>query len=121
MRKPVSFGVFIAVGLAVAALLAFFVSPQASSQPDGLEKVAAEEGIDNEAQDHALADTPTADYAIRGVDDEGLSTGLAGLVGIAVVFAAAGALFLIVRRTGNRDREGDAAAPAPGQAERAGA
>lgn len=99
MSTQMRFGVFIAAGLVVAVLLAFLVAPQASSQPDGLEKVAADEGIDGEARDHDLADAPTADYGIRGVDDEGLGTGLAGLLGIVVVFAVTGGLFLVVRRT----------------------
>ena len=68
---------FVVVGLVVTATLAFFVSPHASSSPDGLNKVAIDEGFDRTAQSHALADAPTAGYAVRGVDDDGLSTGLA--------------------------------------------
>lgn len=102
MRVRVGLGVFLLVGLLVAAGLAFFVSPQASSKPDGLEKVAEDEGFIDGAEDHALADGPTADYSVRGVDDEALSTGLSGLIGITVVFAAAGLLFLVVRRTSGR-------------------
>lgn len=121
MKKPVRYGVFIGVGLLLAFGLAFFVSPQASSQPDGLEKVATDEGIDGKARDHTLADGPTADYTVKGVDDEALSTGLAGLIGVAVVFAAAGALFFAVRRTGGRDPEGGSTPPAGKPAHTAGA
>ena len=49
-----------------------------------------------------LDDTPTAGYEVRGVDDDRLSTGLAGLIGVGVTFALAGGLFLVVRRTGRR-------------------
>jgi hypothetical protein len=90
--------VLVAVGLAVAVALAFLVAPEASSKPDGLEKVAIDEGFVDGARDHDLADSPTADYGVEGVDDARLSTGLAGLIGIAVTFAVTGGLFLLVRR-----------------------
>jgi len=98
MTRRVRLGAFLAAGLAVAAALAFFVAPRASSEPDGLERVAVDEGFADRETDHALADSPTAGYETEGVDDERLSTGLAGLVGVAVTFAVAGGLFLLVRR-----------------------
>ena len=120
MRSRVGFGLFLALGLAVAAGLVLFVSPRASSEPDGLEKVAEDEGFIEGAEDHALADTPTADYTVKGVDDGALSTGLSGLIGIAITFAVAGGLFLIVRRTSGRSRtEGDP--PTPSDSSRDGA
>ncbi len=98
MTPRVRFGVFLLVGLVLAAALALFVGPQASSEPDGLNRVAIDEGFDDEEQAHALEDVPTAGYDVRGVDDDRLSTGLAGLIGVAVTFALAGGLFLVVRR-----------------------
>lgn len=100
MRSRVRFGVFLAAGLAVAAVLVLLVAPRASSEPDGLERVAQDEGFSAEAEDHALSDAPTADYGVEGIDDEALGTGVAGLIGIAVTFAIAGGLFLLLRRTG---------------------
>jgi cobalt/nickel transport protein len=93
---------FVLAGLAVAAVLAFFVSPQASSEPDGLNRVAIDKGFAEQESNHALDDTPTAGYEVRGVDDDRLSTGLAGLIGLGATFALAGGLFLVVRRTGQR-------------------
>ena len=90
--------VFVLAGLVVAALIAFVVAPEASSEPDGLERVAIDEGFADAADDHALAGGPTADYAVDGVADERLSTGLAGVLGVAVTFAATGGLFVLVRR-----------------------
>ena len=78
---------FLVLGLLVAVGLAIFVSPFASSSPDGLEKVAADKGIDADAKPHALADGPLADYGVAGIDDERVSTGLSGLVGVVLVFA----------------------------------
>jgi hypothetical protein len=98
--------VFVGAGLVVALLLAFGVSRYASSQPDGLEKVAADHALDEGEQTHALADGPLADYSTAGVDDEGLSTGVAGAVGVVLTFALAGGLVWLARRGGVRDRGG---------------
>jgi PDGLE domain-containing protein len=105
VRRRLRFTAFVVAGLALAAALAFFVSPRASSEPDGLNRVAIDEGFADEESNHALDDTPTAGYEVRGVDDDGLSTGLAGLIGVGVTFALAGGLFLVVRRTGAGRRE----------------
>lgn len=96
--RGVRFGAFIVGGLAVALALAFQVSPSASNDPDGLNKVAMDKGLADAETDHALDDAPTAGYQVRGVDDERLSTGLAGVIGVAVTFAVAGGVMLMVRR-----------------------
>ena len=95
-------GVFVAGGLLVALLLAFFVSPLASREPDGLDKVAAERGFADQETTHALDGVPTAGYAVEGVDDGWLSTGLAGLIGVAVTFGIGIGLFRLVQRAGRR-------------------
>ena len=97
-RVRLGFGAFIAGGLIVALGLAFFVSPSASGDPDGLNKVANDQGFADTETDHALGDAPTAGYEVRGVDDDRLSTGLAGVIGVAVTFSVAGGMMLIVRR-----------------------
>jgi cobalt/nickel transport system permease protein len=89
---------FIGAGLAVAAILAFVVSPEASTQPDGLNKVASDQGFDEHAQDHPLDGSPLAGYGVDGVDNARLSKGFAGVIGVAVTFALCGGLFVIVRR-----------------------
>jgi hypothetical protein len=93
----VRFGVLLAVGLAVALALALVVSPHASSEPDGLNKVAADEGFAADAEPHALDDLPTAGY---GTSDghQRMSPGLAGALGVAITFAVAGGLLLVVLR-----------------------
>ena len=100
MTARARFGAFLVAGLALAAALAFFVSPSASSEPDGLERVAIDHGFADDETDHALADLPSAGYAIRGVDDDRMSTGLAGLLGVTATFAVGGGLLLLVRRFG---------------------
>jgi PDGLE domain len=97
-RARFGFGAFIAAGLVVVLVLAFFVSPSASSDPDGLDKVAVDNGFADTETDHAFGDAPTAGYEVRGVGGDRLSTGLAGVIGVAVTFAAAGGVMLVVRR-----------------------
>lgn len=94
-------------GLLVTLGIAFFVSPLASGDPDGLEKVAIDQGFDDTAEDHALDDAALADYGVRGVDDERLSTGLAGVVGVVITFGVGMAVFGVLRRRGDAgtDRE----------------
>ena len=103
MKPRVTLGIFVAVALLVALGLAFFVSPQASSQPDGLNKVAIDKGFAESEKPHALDDTPTAGYAVKGVDNERLATGLAGLIGVSVTFAITGGVFLLVRQSRRSD------------------
>jgi hypothetical protein len=103
-RVRFGFGAFIAAGLILALVLAFFVSPSASGDPDGLNKVAIDEGFADTERDHALGDAPTAGYEVRGVGNDRMSAGLAGVIGVAVTFAAAGGAMLVVRRARRTSR-----------------
>jgi hypothetical protein len=88
---------FLVAGLVVALALAGIISYYASSSPDGLEKVAEDEQFLDTATDHATADSPLADYGVEGVDNERLSVGLAGVIGVVITAAIAGGLFLGLR------------------------
>lgn len=79
----------VAVSLALAGAVSFF----ASSSPDGLEHVAAEQGFLDTAREHVLAGSPLADYG----DVAGLPVGLVGVLGVAVVLAVAAAVFHATR------------------------
>ena len=81
----------------MAVGLALVVSGFASGSPDGLERVAEDKGFLETAQDHLFADGPLADYAVKGVDNERLSTGLSGLVGVLITFGVGLALFALLR------------------------
>jgi cobalt/nickel transport system permease protein/cobalt/nickel transport protein len=115
-RRTITVGVVVAAGLLVAVLLAVAVSPFASSSPDGLERVAADKGFLDTATDSAVAGGPLADYRTSGVDNDKLSTGLAGLIGVLVTFVVGFGLFLAMRGLGRRNRtpSAPAVAPAPG-------
>ena len=98
-RRRISIGAFVVAGLLVAVLLVVFVAPHASSSPDGLEKVAADTGIDRDVRPSAVADGPLAEYGVKGVDHEALGTVVAGLIGVAVTFVVVlGAMWLLRRR-----------------------
>jgi len=91
---------FLLVGLLVALVLAGVASYYASNSPDGLNKVASDKGFDKAATDHAAGDSPLAGYSTKGVDNERVSGGLAGVAGVGLTFLIAGAVVLVVRRRG---------------------
>jgi hypothetical protein len=90
--------VLAAVALLVALLLAGVLSSYASDSPDGLSRVAEDQGITRAQKDHASEDSPLAGYEVAGVDDGGLSRGVAGVVGVGVVLLLGTALTHAVRR-----------------------
>ncbi|MGW2914377.1 energy-coupling factor ABC transporter permease [Streptomyces asoensis] len=100
-------------GLVTSLVLAGFVSFYASSNPDGLEKVAADKGIDKKTGQHASADSPLADYGVKDVSDARLSGGLAGVIGVGVTVVAGSTVFWAVRRRRAGD---DVSATATGSA-----
>ncbi|MGA5197695.1 energy-coupling factor ABC transporter permease [Streptomyces exfoliatus] len=85
-------------GVVTALVLAGFVSFYASASPDGLEKVAADQGIDAKAKEHAAAGSPLADYGVEGVETARLSGGLAGVIGVGATLAVGTGAFWVVRR-----------------------
>ncbi|MET7528929.1 energy-coupling factor ABC transporter permease [Streptomyces goshikiensis] len=98
-----------ATGLVTALVLAGFVSFYASASPDGLEKVAADKGIDQKVEEHAAAGSPLADYSVKDVTDARLSGGLAGVIGVGVTVVVGTGIFWTVRR---RRAQDPAATPA---------
>lgn len=98
MNRRISNLAFIVIVIAAAAALVIFLAPNASSSPDGLEKVAADRGIDAGATDHALADGPFADYGVSSVDNAWVATWIAGLLGVAATFAVCAGLVFLLRR-----------------------
>jgi PDGLE domain len=103
---------FLLGGLLVAIGLAVLVSGFASSAPDGLNKVAEDHGIAAKARQHLFENGPLAGYAVKGVDNDRLSTGISGLIGVLVTFGVGLVLFALVRalRSG-RDRSEPTRAP----------
>lgn len=100
-----------AVGVAAALLCAGVVSFYASASPDGLEKVAHDNGIDKKTEDHASKDSPLADYGVKDISDARLSGGLAGVIGVGATLAVGSGLFIVVRRRTKKAAAGPAAVP----------
>jgi cobalt/nickel transport system permease protein len=84
-------------GLIVSFLVAGFFSFYASSQPDGLERATAEQGLDVTAIDSANADSALADYGVSGIENQRLSGFLGGAVGVALVGIAGTGIYFWVR------------------------
>ena len=93
MKNPL-----IIVGFAVSLALAGGVSYYASSHPDGLEKVAGDVGFLDSAKESAVKDSPLAEYGVAGVENERLSGGLAGVIGVASTAAISFGIFYGMRR-----------------------
>jgi cobalt/nickel transport protein len=82
---------FAVVSLLIAGVLSYF----ASGDPDGLDKTVEDTGIAAHAQEHPLSVSTFADYALGG-DDR--FTGVAGVLGVAVVLALSFGLFWMLRK-----------------------
>jgi cobalt/nickel transport system permease protein len=92
---------FAAAGLVVAALLVLVAAPLASGEPDGLERVAIDHGFIESAEEHALGESPLADYQVSGVEDEATGTRLSGLIGVLITFGVGAAIvgtFVVIRK-----------------------
>jgi cobalt/nickel transport protein len=84
---------FVISGLGIALIIAIFVSPFASGDPDGLDRVSQDLKFEHKASEDAPAQKlPFArifdEYALKGVP-EGIATPMAGLVGTLATFGLA--------------------------------
>jgi cobalt/nickel transport protein len=96
---------FVMVGLGSAVLVATLLSPFASPDPDGLNRVAEDlEFADRELEDAPASQLPFAQvfdgYALKRVP-ESIATPLAGLVGTLVTFGIAWGFGKLVVRNSN--------------------
>ena len=97
--------IFVLSGLALALGISALVSPFASKDPDGLDRVSQ----DLKFAEKAIEEPPTKqlpfsqifdEYSIKAVPDEKVSTALAGITGTLVVFGLAwGIGKLVVRKS----------------------
>ena len=83
------------IGFGLALLIAV-LSPLASPHPDGLERVAEEQGFNNDAQDPWYELIP--DYLFPGVNSEAAATIIAGILGTLLMFALTLGLGRLLRK-----------------------
>lgn len=89
---------FLLVGFVISLFLAGVVSNYASSHPDGLEKVAGDIGFLDTAKEHSNSDGLLADYGVKGIENDRLSTGAAGVIGVLATAGVSTGLFMVLRR-----------------------
>ena len=89
---------FLISGFIASLFLAGVVSFYASSHPDGLEKVAEDIGFIETAKENTNSDGVLADYGVKGVENERLSVGAAGVIGVIATGAISTGLFFLIRR-----------------------
>ena len=82
------------IALIVCLVVAVF-SPLASSSPDGLERVAENEGFIGLAQESTFQ--LIADYVFPGIENEAVATILAGLIGTLILFGVVYGVGWLVR------------------------
>jgi len=75
---------FIIFSMLVSIALVLFLSPFASSFPDGLEKVA--ESLKFVEKETSLIKSPLPDYSVPFIKNETFSTILSGVVGVLIVY-----------------------------------
>jgi len=86
----------IIIGLFIAIIIAAFISPFASSHPDGLEKVAEDKKFITKAEEKFKA--PVPDYTMPGIKNKTIAGSVAGVLGVVLVFALAYGLGLSVKK-----------------------
>ena len=93
----------LAAGFVAALLVAMVVAQFASSDPDGLEFVAEQEGFAEAAAEHDLSEAPLADYGEDLTSSSWLNTAIAGAAGVILTLVIGYGLFWLARRA-NRNR-----------------
>ncbi|MCL5735625.1 MAG: energy-coupling factor ABC transporter permease [Actinobacteria bacterium] len=101
---------WVLAALAITLALAVFVSPFASSSPDGLEKVAAEKGFAQAAPQPGWSLSPISGYVVPGMGGAGAATAVAGALGTVSLFAL---VLFVGRAIGRRSR--GISSPRPGE------
>jgi hypothetical protein len=85
------------IGLALALFVAL-LAPLASPHPDGLERVAEDQGFIDRAQEPWYELIP--DYVFPGIESEAVATVVAGVVGVLLLFVVTIGLGRLVARRG---------------------
>ena len=87
----------------VALFLAAIVSQFSVGGPDGLQRVAEDQGFAESAQDQSLGGGLFAQYATDGITNEAVSLAVAGAAGTLITLAVGFGMFHSLRRAGRPD------------------
>jgi len=91
---------FMLVGLGICLLMALFISPFASSNPDGLEKVAETKGFTTKGEGWRFwKHAPIPDYEVPWIKNKDVSTAISGLVGTLAIFLLALGIGKLIKKS----------------------
>jgi cobalt/nickel transport system permease protein len=102
MARRRAIAVVLLVGMLGSTLLAAGVSFYSSPEPDGLQRVAIDQGFEDARTTSATSDSPFAGYAVGG-DRERFSVGVAGALGVAITAVAAFTFFALLKPRSKQD------------------
>lgn len=88
----------IIIGLVIASTVAIFLSPLASSWPDGLERVAHDYGFANKKEQGPFLKAPIPNYIFPYLKNEKLATSISGLFGTLIIFAIGFSVALLLKK-----------------------
>ncbi|MDJ0925079.1 MAG: PDGLE domain-containing protein [Acidimicrobiia bacterium] len=94
---------FLLGGIVVTLLVAVVVTQFSSSDPDGLEYVAEQEGFADTAEEHDLTEGPLADYTTDVTSNSRANTAIAAVAGVGLTLIIGYGVFWLARRS-NRSR-----------------
>ncbi|MCL5985259.1 MAG: PDGLE domain-containing protein [Actinobacteria bacterium] len=95
---------FMLIGLIISTALVFLIAPFASSWPDGLERVAINLGFAQKGMSLPTLRSPLPNYMLNFIKNERLSTVLAGLIGVMVIFLLVYVIGFLLKRKQNMDK-----------------
>ena len=72
--------------LVVCLVIAGIFSLFASSEPDGLERIAEDQEFIHAGEGNEVIESPMPDYAVQGIENESLAGSLAGIIGVVLMF-----------------------------------
>jgi len=105
MKKKRTFSAVVIVLLALSAIIAFFLSPYASGDPDGLEWVA-ELGVPEDmtfiekGEEAVWEGSPLPDYSVPALGEEAnISVMVAGVVGTLLLFCLGLGMAMILKKS----------------------
>ena len=88
----------IVIGLIIAVVIAFFLSPLASSWPDGLERVAHDYGFIARSEQGSVLKAPIPDYVFPGLKNGKMATSISGLLGTVIIFVVGCTLAFFLKK-----------------------